>query len=557
MENWLKSLNIKFIKNSNVFESDGPIAIKYIDSSISEDDSKLNHADYLNYLVKNKHLITILSNEWSDREEQYKNYISSILGIHSRKEYARKCEVKEVGKYYARQFIEHNHIQGANSLGIIFFGLLLSGELLGVISLGRHNRNVKANDTIILDRLCFKNGIHICGGASKLFSRCIDWAKQNKYDNIVSYSDNKWSQGGIYSILGFEIDEISNPDYFYIDKTTGQKLSKQSQCKKVSHCPEDLTEYEWAKQRNLERIWDCGKKRWIYRLHQEPLSYQENLARNTAIQNSVHYCSRRRNISGYFQSNKNNETIYFSSANELRFLYLAENDKNIISFGRCEQFNVGNGKWRTPDFKVEYANRKLEVIEVKPLNRLDEEEIVKQIEESKKCAKELGYSYRVWTEIDGGFKNDREMTNWAKSFCEEGKEFDTISKHHNAQQQKYYKNKVKQDKVDIWCDFCKENHNIMKLSYDLNVAKNNRYICIRENGQIVGKQSKKLKENPYILEGKKECHKCKQIKLYSEFNTDKSRSDKLCNICRECNRKRCLAHYEKKCSKKGLTDSAN
>jgi hypothetical protein len=61
------------------------------------------------------------------------------------------------------------------------------------------------------------------------------------------------------------LDKELGPDYSYINlKKPYYRLSKQSQKKSNTNCPEDKTEYEWAIENGLARLWDCGKKRWKF-----------------------------------------------------------------------------------------------------------------------------------------------------------------------------------------------------------------------------------------------------------------------------------------------------
>ena len=62
---------------------------------------------------------------------------------------------------------------------------------------------------------------------------------------------------------------IENPTY---------RLSKQSQKKSSSNCPENLTEFQWAEMRGLKKIWDFGKKRWVYTINPNKTSWKENLS---------------------------------------------------------------------------------------------------------------------------------------------------------------------------------------------------------------------------------------------------------------------------------------
>ena len=107
--------------------------------------------------------------------------------------------------------------------------------------------------------MCFKDGIQIIGGASKLITNAIEEIG----GNIVTWSDNRWSTGKLYDNVGFKLDANLNQDYSYVDISKGIRYSKQSQQKKLTKCPDDLTEHQWANQRNLYKIFDCGKKRWI------------------------------------------------------------------------------------------------------------------------------------------------------------------------------------------------------------------------------------------------------------------------------------------------------
>ena len=150
----------------------------------------------------------------------------------------------------------------------MFFGLFFENELCSVMSLGRHNRQLDVNKKeITLDRLCFKDGYSVIGGSSKLFKACLKWASDNGYKKIISFSDNRWSLGRVYEKMGFILEKEYGADYSYVDVNNPRKrLSKQSQKKSMTDCPENLTEHSWAIQRGLAKIYDCGKKRWVFEL---------------------------------------------------------------------------------------------------------------------------------------------------------------------------------------------------------------------------------------------------------------------------------------------------
>ena len=82
------------------------------------------------------------------------------------------------------------------------------------------------------------------------------------YEKVITWSDNRWTDGSIYEKIGFVFDKNLPIDYCY---TKNEKIvSKQSRSKKQSKCPNDMTEVEWSHYNKWYRIWDCGKKRWAW-----------------------------------------------------------------------------------------------------------------------------------------------------------------------------------------------------------------------------------------------------------------------------------------------------
>ena len=205
-------------------------------------------------------LITIFEDEWLHRKAQVKNFLKSVLSVNSINLFARKCKVSEISKELGRAFFEEHHIQGKNNLGKHYAGLFHAGELVGAMSFGRHHR--KPN-VCVLDRLCFKENVTVVGGASKLFKFLL---KLTGASSVVSWSDNRWSQGKVYKALGFIKDEELGPDYSYVSFSCskGIRISKQSQKKSSTGCPKDKTEKQFALEHDLHRIWDCGHIRWKF-----------------------------------------------------------------------------------------------------------------------------------------------------------------------------------------------------------------------------------------------------------------------------------------------------
>jgi hypothetical protein len=259
-------------KELDLYDKDKKMAIEYCgiywhsEDSLEPRLSKYHYNKYKGCKNKGIRLLTIFDDEWKNKQNIIKSVILSKLGLFNKRIYARKCTTKQIDKKTFSDFCEIYHIQGKNSLSLICFGLFFENELVGVVDLGRHHRK-KEKDIMVLTRLCFKEGLQIVGGSSKLFKACVDWCKNNNISKIISWSDNRWSDGSVYVNLGFSFEEELRPDYCYVDlKNPKKRISKQSQKKSNSNCPENMTELEWAKSRGLSRIWDCGKTRWNYNI---------------------------------------------------------------------------------------------------------------------------------------------------------------------------------------------------------------------------------------------------------------------------------------------------
>jgi DNA-directed RNA polymerase subunit RPC12/RpoP len=278
IKNWLNSYGFNFqstwdlIKNREIdlYDSNKKLAIEYCglywhnEFSPTPRGRSYHYEKFKVLEAQGIQLVTIFESEWQERNNQCMGHIKATLGISDIKLHGRKCVIKEVSKKEAQQFFDDYHIQGKNSLTIQSFGLFHGEELVGAMSMGRHHRNNNKTKDVVLDRLCFKDNVSVMGGASKLLKSCKEWAKNNGYQRILSFSDNRWSAGKVYRAMNFVLEHESGPDYSFINiKNPREIISKQSQQKKITKCPPGKTEIEWAHERGLARIWDCGKKRWV------------------------------------------------------------------------------------------------------------------------------------------------------------------------------------------------------------------------------------------------------------------------------------------------------
>lgn len=266
---WLRKENIRFEHKSKILgrlEIDIYIPDKRIGIEVNglywhseEHKDKYYHLNKTELAKRDGiSLIHVFEDAYQKRFSGVKNYILSKVKT-NQKIYARKCSVELLDKSISKIFFNENHMQGASGKSILNVGLKYNEDIVAVMSFGPHHRNTK-NKSIALTRLAYKYGVSVIGGASKMLKFVEKQLFDMGYNKIISWSDNSISNGGVYEKLGFELEEILDPDYSYTK--SGEKFSKQSLKKTPEERLTGKTEHELRSEQGYKRIWDCGKKRW-------------------------------------------------------------------------------------------------------------------------------------------------------------------------------------------------------------------------------------------------------------------------------------------------------
>lgn len=219
--------------------------------------------------AKGYRLITIFSDEWKYRQPQCEAFIKSVLGKRERQIGARECEVREVPVDAARAFLDQNHVMGG--AGGTSQGLFVGDELVALTTFRESSPDRKGTPQPgywELSRYCTKMGLGVSGGLGKLMAH---FAKANDVKVIRSFSDKRWSQGGIYRKLGFTLEATVPPSYWYFKKSSDGprehkfRYRRRKLMKLLKKTVDDgATEWEMAREAKLDWIWDCGLDRWIW-----------------------------------------------------------------------------------------------------------------------------------------------------------------------------------------------------------------------------------------------------------------------------------------------------
>jgi hypothetical protein len=210
---------------------------------------------------KNITLIQIFEDEWFYHQDIVKYRLQQILGVNnSQRIHARSCIIKEISSNKKNEFLIKYHLQGFDnsplSLGAFYNDILLAVMTFNHGSLAKGVK--KKNDfNWELNRYCCDYNFHIPGIASKLLSY---FKKNYKWKTIYSFADRRWSVGNMYYKLGFELESITKPNYWYVK---GLKRIHRFALRKRPDEPKDTPEWLLRLQEGYTRIWDCGNLKFV------------------------------------------------------------------------------------------------------------------------------------------------------------------------------------------------------------------------------------------------------------------------------------------------------
>jgi very-short-patch-repair endonuclease len=205
-------------------------------------------------------LIHVFEDEWINKREIVLSRILSIIGIYKERIMGRKCKLSIITSKEVKEFTCKNHLQGYVPSSINIGLNDEKGNLVSVMTFGgkRISNGSKSNQgEYEMIRYCSKIGVQVIGGAEKMLKYFI---KEYKPLSIISYCDRRWSNGDLYEKLGFKLNNVSAPSYYYVigkERKNRFSLRKDILVKKYG-CPNDMTEREFCKSQKWYRIYDCG-----------------------------------------------------------------------------------------------------------------------------------------------------------------------------------------------------------------------------------------------------------------------------------------------------------
>lgn len=234
-----------------------------------------NKNDHINKMLEcdsvGIRLISIFADEIYNKPRIVRNRLKHILNKNSRKIYARKCEVRFIDYTTCNKFIKKYHTQG-NIPTKINYGLFYNNRLVSVMTFvkGRKSTGNKSVDGVYeLARYVTLPNITIVGGAGKLLN-----IFKNEHDpiQIYSYADRRWSDGNLYKQLGFTLEKITSPNYWYIKDFYNRLHRYKFRKSELKHFPNyspDKTEDKIMSEMKYYKTWDCGNYKFAWYKNEE------------------------------------------------------------------------------------------------------------------------------------------------------------------------------------------------------------------------------------------------------------------------------------------------
>lgn len=195
-------------------------------------------------------LIQVFDFEWLERRSAVENRLRALFGG-GESIGARQCAVEEVSRSEANSFFNEFHTQGRGLNPVVVYGLRQEGRLVACMSFGmaRFGR-------VGWELLRYASSGRVQGGFSRLLATFVS---ARRPDSIWSYCDLRWGDGEVYRRNGFVLDDVTKPDYWYVDKR-GQKLTRQM----VWDRPEGVTERAWVEEKGYQKVLGVGHQRWVW-----------------------------------------------------------------------------------------------------------------------------------------------------------------------------------------------------------------------------------------------------------------------------------------------------
>ncbi len=276
IEKLLNELNIQYIRNNRTiikpleldfYIPNYKLAIEvgslYFHNEITGNKNKFYHYNkWKQCKDQNITLLQYFDNDLLNNWRIIESKIKRICNIQSPIVGSRKLELRELNDYNAeKMFMDTYHLQGTTSKRNIIIGAYYNNELVAISTW-----LIKDNITELV-----RYATNINYSYPGLFSRMLSKFKllTNFRGTLISFSDNRHSNGNLYKTSGFNLEYITKPGYMYSINSfiLESRLKYQKhKLKKIFNLTDDYinshTEWQIMQEMGYDRLWDAGQSKW-------------------------------------------------------------------------------------------------------------------------------------------------------------------------------------------------------------------------------------------------------------------------------------------------------
>ena len=224
----------------------------------SKPDSKSRDTEkYRNAKKNGLNFLMIFEDEWRLHPQKVKSLIINKLGLTKPKNLRpSQCEIRRVHWSEVDPLYEAHHYIGP-AKAPINYGIFFQEKIIGSVSFKHPTRQSSYEWELI--RMVMNPEFRVHGVWSKII---LQFISESSPKSIVSFSDNRLFDGKVYEKMGFKHDGDLRPDYYWT--RSDRRFHKSGLRKTKTEKLTGKTEYELREAQGYLRIWDLGKKRWIY-----------------------------------------------------------------------------------------------------------------------------------------------------------------------------------------------------------------------------------------------------------------------------------------------------
>lgn len=273
---WLDENNIKYKRNDKIIIKPYEIDILLLDFNVGIELHGLFHhsiigggkpKDYHRMkFIRCKEKNIQLLQFWQDEYWQKKNIIKSkilyLCKLQKNRINARSCNVATPTTNQERNFYNVNHIQGFPDYRQKSIAAYHNNKIVACMSWAKNKGDWE------LVRYATDINYIIPGMFSKLLKASINEFNFNGM-TLYSYSDNRISDGNVYSKSGWAMHKEYLEDYCYTKnyctRENKSHYMKSKICKKYGfEYTKENTEWYMMQQLDFDRLYDAGKIKWKY-----------------------------------------------------------------------------------------------------------------------------------------------------------------------------------------------------------------------------------------------------------------------------------------------------